>query len=116
MAKGSLKLRRIWLPSFYGRLTLLLFLLSLLILYFYIVGNSQGFVDKTLSFLFILESWILSFCALAGIFSTISYAVTLPLRNRLQLDRIILSAAASLFSVILYLLVAIIQAFMDSYG
>ena len=37
------------------------------------------------------------------------------MRKKLQLDRIILSAAASAFSVLLYLLVAILQAFMDSY-
>jgi len=90
-------------------------MLSLLILYFYIVGNSQGFADKTLLFLFTVESWTLALCALSGVFSTISYAATLPMRKKLQLDRIILSAAASAFSVLLYLLVAILQAFMDSY-
>ena len=115
MAKAFLP-RRLWLPSFYGRLTFLLFLLSLLVMYFYIVGNFQGFSDKTLVFLFAVESWVLSLCALAGVFSTITYIVTLKLRNQLYIDKIILSAAASIFSVLFYLLVAILQAFMESYG
>lgn len=116
MAKGSLRLRRIWLPSLFGRLTFLLFTLSLLTLYFYIVGNSQSFSDRTLIFLFAVESWILALCALAGVFSTVTYALTIPFRNKLQLDRIIFSGAASVFSVLLYLVVALLQAFMDSYG
>ncbi len=116
MAKGSFGLRRIWLPSFYGRLTLLLFLLSLLVLYFYVVGNSQGFADRTLLFLFTVESWTLALGAFSGFFSVVSYALTIPLRQQRQLDRIILSASASLFSILLYMVVAILQAFMDSYG
>jgi len=116
MAKGVFHLRKIWLPSFYGRLTLLLFMLSLLVLYFYVVGNSQGFADRTLLFLFTVESWTLALCAISGVFSVITYALTLPVRQQLQLDRIILSAAASLFSVLLYMVVAILQAFMDSYS
>ncbi len=91
-------------------------MLSLLTLYFYIVGNSQGFADNTLLFLFSVESWTLALCALSGVFSTISYAATLSMHRKLQLDRIIFSAAASVFSVFLYLLMAILQAFMDSYG
>jgi hypothetical protein len=116
MAKGLLRLRRIWLPSFFGRLTFLLFSLSLLTLYFYVVGNSQGFTDRTLIFLFAVESWTLAICALSAVFSTVAYAATLPFRNRLQLDRIIFSAAAAIFSVLLYLVVALLQAFMESYG
>jgi len=91
-------------------------MLSLLVLYFYVVGNSQGFADRTLLFLFTVESWTLALCAISGIFSVITYALTLSVRPHLQLDRIILSASASLFSVVLYMLVAILQAFMDSYG
>jgi hypothetical protein len=91
-------------------------MLSLLILYFYIVGNLQGFTDRTLLFLFAVESWSLALCALAGVFSAISYALTLPMRKKMQLYRILFSAAASVFSVLLYLLVAVLQAFMDSYG
>ncbi len=116
MATRTVRLRRIWLPSFFGRLTFLSFSLSLLTLYFYIVGNSQGFTDDTLLFIFAVESWTLALCALSGVFSTISYAVTLPMRKRLQLDRLFFSAAASIFSVLLYLIFAILQAFMDSYG
>ena len=116
MAKGTFRLRRIWLPSFFGRLTFLLFSLSLLTLFFYIVGNSQGFTDETLLFLFTVESWTLALGALVGIFSTVAYAVTLPFRNSLQLDRIIFSGAAALFSILLYLGMALLQAFMESYG
>ena len=116
MAKVFSQQRRFWLPSFYGRFTFLLFLLSLLVLYFYVVGNAQGFADRTLVFLFTVESWTLAVCALSGMFSTVSYAVMIPVRKRIQLGRILLSAGASLFSVLLYLLVAIIEAFMDSYG
>lgn len=116
MAKGSIRLRRIWLPSFFGRLTFLLFSLSLLTLYFYLIGNSQGFTDRTLIFLFSVESWSLALCALTGVFSTIIYALTVPFRNRLQLGRILFSGAASIFSVLLYLIVALLQTFMDSYG
>ena len=116
MAKGSFRLRRIWLPSFFGRLTFLLFSLSLLTLYFYLVGNSQGFTDVTLLFLIAVESWTLALCALSGVFAAIIYAATIPFRNRLQLDRIIFSGAASIFSILLYLGVALLQAFMESYG
>jgi hypothetical protein len=41
--------------------------------------------------------------------------LTIPFRKKLQLDRIIFSGAASVFSVLLYLVVALLQAFMDSY-
>lgn len=116
MAKGTIRLRRIWLPSFFGRLTFLLFSSSLLTLYFYLIGNSQGFTDRTLIFLFAVESWTLALCALAGVFSTIIYAATVPFRHQLQLGRIIFSGAASVFSVLLYLIVALLQAFMESYG
>ena len=110
------RVRRIWLPSVFGRLTFLLFSLSLLTLYFYVVGNAQGFSDRTLLFLFAVESWNLALCAVAGVFSTVAYAVTLPLRNRLHLDRIVFSALASAMSLLLYLVMALLQAFMESYG
>ena len=85
-------------------------------MYFYVVGNFQGFSDNTLVFLFAVESWILSLCAITGVFSTITYIATLKFRNQLFIDKIILSAAASIFSVLFYLLVAILQVFMESYS
>jgi hypothetical protein len=116
MAKRTARIRRIWLPSFFGRLTFLLFALSLLTLYFFIVGNLQGFADSTLLFLFSVESWTLALCSITGALSTIYYAASIALRNRLQIDRIVLSAAASAVSIILYLVMALLQAFMESYG
>jgi hypothetical protein len=116
MVKGSVKPRKIWISSVFGRLTFLLFFMSLLTLYVYVVGNRQGFADETLMFLFLVESWMLALCALTGVFSTLSYALTLPFRSRMRLDRIIFSGAASMFSILLYLVVALLQAFMDSYG
>lgn len=108
--------RKIWLPSLLGRITFLMFALSLLALYFYVVGNAQGFTDGTLLFLLVVESWILALGALAGVFSALAYTVTLPFRKQLKLDRIILSGMSAAFSLLLYLLVALLQAFMESYG
>jgi len=105
-----------WLPSFLGRFTSLLFALSLLTLYFYVIGNLQGFTDTTLFFLFAMLSWILGLCTVFGFLSSLLYALSIPLRNRLYLDRIIIYAVISLFSIILYLLIALLQAFMESYG
>lgn len=90
-------------------------MLSLLALYFYVLGNAQGFTDTTLFYLLNVESLLLGLCTLAGIFSAIAYAVTLPFRNKLKIDRIILSAMGAAVSLLLYLLVALLQAFMNSY-
>ena len=116
MSRPFFGVRRIWLPSVFGRLTFLLFLLSLLTLYFYVVGNVQGFTDRTLLFLFSVESWTFSLCALAGVFSAVAYAVTLPFRSRPMLDRIIFSGLASALSLLLYLGTALLKAFMQAYG
>lgn len=95
---------------------MLLFALSLLTLYFYIIGNAQGFTDETLYFILIAESWILALSTLAGLFSTVSFAVTLPFRQKLKLDRIVFSGMAAALSLLLYLVVALLQAFMESYA
>lgn len=116
MRAVSVHPRRIWLPSLLSRITFLLFALSLLALYFYIVGNAQGFTDSTLLVILNIQTWNLALCALSGVFSAVSYAITLPFRNKLKLDRIILSGLAAAFSLLLYLLVALLQAFMESYG
>jgi len=116
MAKRNIIFRQLWLPGLLGRVTFLLLMLSLLSLYFYVVGNIQGFSDDTLFFLFSVESWTLALCALAGVFSAVSYAVTLPFRRKLYLDRIILSGLASALSLLLYLGVALLRAFMESYS
>ena len=115
MRRRAAQSRRIWLPGLLGRITILQFLLSFLALYFYIVGNAQGFTDRTLLFLLNIESWILILGAIAGVFSAVAYAVTLPLRNRLKIDRIVFSGFGAALSLLLYLLVALLQAFMEAY-
>ena len=116
MSRRPYRYRSIWLPSVFGRLTVLFFSVALLTLYVYVVGNLQGFTDETLIVLFAAESWTLAACAVLGVFSTVSYAVTLPLRARLHLDRIVFSGILSAASLFLYLGVALLQAFMDRYG
>jgi len=116
MAQKLPRTRRIWLPSFLGRFTSLLFALSLLILYFYVIGNLQGFTDTTLFFLLAALSWTLGLCTVFGVFSSLLYVLSIPLRNRLYLDRIIIYGAMSLFSILFYLVIALLQAFMEFYG
>ncbi len=108
--------RRIWLPSIFGKLTFLLFSISLLTLYFYVIGNAQGFSDQTMLFLFSVESWNLALCTISGVFATVAYAVTIPMRNRLLLDHIVFSALAAMLSLLLYLGLALLQSFMEAYG
>ncbi len=115
MAHHVIRLQRLWLPSVLGRLTFLLLVVSLLILYFYLIGNLQGFTDRTLMFLFAVESWTLALCSLAAVFSAVAYAATLPFRYRLKLGRIVLSVAAAILSLALYLGMALLQAFMKPY-
>lgn len=116
MRRSSAHSRRIWLPSVLGRITFLLFALSLLALYFYIIGNGQQFTDTTLFYLLNVESLLLGLCVLTGVISAVAYAVTLPFRKKLKIDRIVFSVMASAFSLLLYLLVALLQAFMENYG
>jgi len=108
--------RKIWLPVFFGKVTFLLFAVSLETFYFYIAGNIQGFTDKTLLFLFSVESVILIIGFFSGVFASFSYMVTIPFRNRLHLDKIILSGAASVFSLFFYTIITLLQAFMRPYG
>ncbi|MCG8453410.1 MAG: hypothetical protein MI717_09550 [Spirochaetales bacterium] len=115
MAKSRAKIKQIWLPSVLGRLTILFFILSLLIFYFYVVGNGQGFADATLFFLMDLESWVLALGALAGMFSALAYGMSAPFRNRLYFDRILLSGLASAFCLLMYLGMALLGAFLESY-
>ena len=98
MSHRVVRLQRLWLPSVLGRLSFLLLVVSLLILYFYVIGNLQGFTDRTLLFLFAVESWTLAFSSLAAVFSAISYAATLQFRYRLKLGRIVLSVGAAILS------------------
>jgi len=94
----------------------LLFVFSLLVLYFYIVGNRQRFSDNTLFFLFEIESWTLAICAISGLIATVSYAVTLPFRTNLKINRIIFSGLVTVFSGFLYFGVALLRAFLGPYG
>jgi len=110
------RLRRIWLPSIFGRLTALLFVFSLLILYFYIAGNRQEFSDDTLSSLIEIESWTLAICAISGLISTVSYAAVLPFQTDLKIRQIVFSGLATVSSVFLYLVVALLRAFLEPYG
>lgn len=110
------RLRRFWLPSIFGRLTALLFVFSLLILYFYIVGTRQKFTDDTLLSLIVIETWTLAVCAISGLFSTLGYAITLPFRTDLRINRIVISGLVTAFSVFLYLGVALLRAFLEPYG
>ena len=95
---------------------MLMTILSLLTLYFYLVGNAQGFTDRTLSILFAIESWILSLTAVISVFSAIGYAVSLALRNKLYPGKIILSFMAFLLSLLLFLALSLIQVFMEGYS
>lgn len=115
MTRNRIKIRRIWLPGILGRITLLLMSMSLLTLYFYLAGNAQGFTDSTLVILLNIESWILSFTAMAGACSTLSYLLTLPPHNRTQLPQIIFSVLATILSTALYIGVGLLQAFLDGY-
>jgi len=115
-AKTAWRLRRFWLPSIFGRLTALLFVFSLLILYFYIVGNHQKFSDDTLLSFIELESWTLAICAISGLIATVSYAVTLPFRTDARINRIVISGLVTITSVSLYFGVALLRAFLESYG
>ncbi len=108
--------RRIWLPSIYGRLSFLLFSLSLLVLYFYGVGNAQRLTDATLIFLLRVESWVLILSFLSAVFSLLSNIITLPFQKKFRLSRILFSALGAVFSILLYLLVTLLQAFMTGYG
>lgn len=116
MKTRSFRSRQIWLPSFFGRLTFLLTVLSLITLYVYLVGNLQGFTDRTLIILFEIESWILVLTGISGVFSTLSYVITVPFRNRLRLDRIVFSGMAAVLGLLLYLGVALVRAFMSGYA
>lgn len=116
MPPKKFRIRRIWLPSMLGRLTSLLMGFSLLTLYFYLLGNAQGFTDRTLIILFNIELWILSMTTTLGMLSAISYLATLPFREKTQLIPIVFSMLAAVLSLVLYLGVALLQAFMDGYA
>ena len=94
----------------------MLFVFSLLVLYLYIVGNRQEFSDDTLFSLIEIESWTLGICAISGLIATISYTATLPFRTFLGINRIVLSGLMTASSVFLYLVVALLRAFLGSYG
>ena len=115
MARGNFRIRRIWLPGLFGRITALLFSLSLLTLYLYAVGGIQGFTDETLIVLFTVEAWLVVLCAAAGFFSALSYIVLIPLSRNIKVGSIILSALVSAVSLVLYLGIALLRAFMDGY-
>ncbi len=115
MKRTGLFLRKIWLPGVYGRLAFLLFTLSLLTLYFYVIGNFQGFSDATMVLLLRMESWILVAGTLVSIVSTVVYACTFWYRRYYAVVRIIISVLMMACCFVLYFLVALLQAFMLSY-
>ena len=116
MRRRPLSFARLWLPVVLSRATLLLFVLAWLVLLLYLAGNFQGFADETMFLLYTVEAWILALGALLGVFSAATYAITLPFRRRLELDKIILSGAASAFCLALYMGVALIRAFLEPFG
>ncbi len=107
--------RRIWLPGVYSRLAVLFFSLSLLALYFYLIGNTQGFTDATLHFLLRVESWILILSFLTAVFAVLSHVVLTPFRRGFKVGRILFPVLGALLSMLLYLLVTLLQAFMTSF-
>ncbi len=116
MNSSRFRFREIWLPKLCGRTTFLLMGTSLFILYFYLLGNMQGFTDRTLIILFDIEFRILSLTAVAGFLSAITTLATLPISRKLELLPIILSLLATVLSLILYLGIALLQAFLDGYA
>lgn len=107
--------RRIWLRDIFVRLTMLMVVLSFLILYFYIVGNMQGFTDRMLTILINIESWVLSLTALSAAFSIITCVFTMPF-TKVNLAKIIFSVAAFVVSLLLSIGISILQSFMDGYS
>lgn len=116
MRRRPLAPSRLWLPIVLSRSTLMLFVLAWLVLLLYLAGNFQGFADETMYTLYRIEAWILALGALIGVFSAVTYAITLPFRRRLELDKIILSGAASVFCLTLYLGIALIREFLEPFG
>lgn len=115
MAGRNFRIRRIWLPGLFGRVTLLLFILSLITLYFYVIGSIQGFTDETLMVLFTVEAWLLVLCALTGFFSALSCIIVIPSSRSIKAGGLVFSALASGVSLVLYLGIALLRAFMDGY-
>ncbi len=108
--------RKTWLPSIFGRATALFMAVSLITLYFYLLGNIQGFSDSTLNLLIEIELRLLSMAAVFGALSAITYIATKPLRNKRHLAAVFFSILAAALSFVLYLGVALLRTFQDGYG
>lgn len=111
----NFRIRRIWLPSLLGRITTLLMANSLLTLYFYLMGNAQGFTDTTLIFLVSFEFWILPLTAISGVLATMAYLAIIPLSGKFRFASIAGSLFTAVISLALFLGLALLQAFMDGY-
>ncbi|OQX29160.1 MAG: hypothetical protein B0D92_05120 [Spirochaeta sp. LUC14_002_19_P3] len=109
------RIRRIWLPSLLGRITTLLMANSLLTLYFYLMGNAQGFTDTTLIFLVNFEFWTLPLTAISGLFAAMAYLAAIPLSSKLHFASIAGSLFTAALSLALFLGLALLQAFMNGY-
>ena len=90
--------------------------LSLITLCIYILGNAQGFTDRTLIILFNIEITILSLTAIIGALSALSCLTMLPFSNKLNVGTMCYSMLISAVSFSLFFGTVLLQAFLDGYA
>lgn len=111
-----IRIRKYWLTALFDGLTRQLLGMSLITLYFYLVGNAQGFTDKTLILLFNIESWILSLTVIASTLTTMAHFAMLPFSRKPKIGSIVFSILVAGLSFVLFLAISLLQAFLDGYA
>lgn len=91
--------RKLWLPSMVGKICIFTFLLSVLILVLYIVGNYQSFLESTISFLIQAFRFIsLSYLFFFGYYLALQI-LRAKLKMRVSVRKIVLGFLGSIFLV-----------------
>ena len=98
--------------SFAGRLLLLSFSLSLLLAFFWLAGNAQGFLDATQRALLAGLRWTLLVELAAGLWTAVTLVVRSVVERRLPVLRFVLTGIALSAGAALLLSLGFLQAWL----